>query len=67
MHVYTHTHTHTHTYTHTQVGFNGIIRPDHVCLMPQIEAGHATGEKAVGYFSGKASGYTMMGRIWAVG
>jgi len=25
------------------------------------------GEKAAGYFSGKASGYTMMGRLFAVG
>lgn len=48
-------------------GFNGIIRPDHVCMLPQLEEGHATEEKAVGYFSGKASGYTMIGRIWAVG
>mmetsp|Transcript_17277 Transcript_17277/g.45041 ORF Transcript_17277/g.45041 Transcript_17277/m.45041 type:complete len:377 (-) Transcript_17277:59-1189(-) len=47
--------------------FNGIIRPDHVCLLPQMEEGHATEEKAAGYFSGTASGYTMVGRIWAVG
>eukprot|EP01126_Amoeba_proteus_P034568 TRINITY_DN344_c0_g1_i29.p2 TRINITY_DN344_c0_g1~~TRINITY_DN344_c0_g1_i29.p2 ORF type:complete len:137 (+),score=20.57 TRINITY_DN344_c0_g1_i29:1364-1774(+) len=39
-----------------QVGFTGPIRPDHVPLLPNLESGHATGEKAVGYFSGKASG-----------
>eukprot|EP00049_Salpingoeca_infusionum_P006975 m.113503 g.113503 ORF g.113503 m.113503 type:complete len:366 (-) comp13517_c0_seq1:210-1307(-) len=49
------------------IGFNGIIRPDHVPLLPTIEKGHRTGEKAQGYFSGKASGYTMMGRLFAVG
>ncbi|EDQ88149.1 uncharacterized protein MONBRDRAFT_26748 [Monosiga brevicollis MX1] len=49
------------------VGFNGIVRPDHVPLLPTVEEGHAVGEKARGYFSGKASGYTMMGRIYAVG
>lgn len=31
------------------------------------EEGHQVGEKAVGYFSGKASGYTMMGRLFACG
>eukprot|EP01126_Amoeba_proteus_P034574 TRINITY_DN344_c0_g2_i13.p1 TRINITY_DN344_c0_g2~~TRINITY_DN344_c0_g2_i13.p1 ORF type:complete len:364 (-),score=44.80 TRINITY_DN344_c0_g2_i13:160-1251(-) len=50
-----------------EVGFTGPIRPDHVPLLPNLESGHATGEKAVGYFSGKASGYTMMGRLFAVG
>jgi mannonate dehydratase len=49
------------------VGFNGIVRPDHVPLLPTLESGHETGEKAKGYFSGKASGYTMIGRIFAVG
>lgn len=65
--------------TYFQVGFTGPIRPDHVPLLPTLETGHATGEKAVGYFSGKASGnfgsviqlirtgYTMMGRLFAVG
>lgn len=50
-----------------EVGFRGIIRPDHVPLLPGIEEGHDTCEKARGYFSGKASGYTMMGRIFAAG
>jgi len=49
-----------------EVGFKGPIRPDHVPLMAG-EDGHPTGEKAVGYFSGKASGYTMMGRLFAAG
>ena len=49
------------------VGFNGIIRPDHVPLLPGIEQGHDVGFKAAGYFSGRASGYTMMGRLFAVG
>lgn len=49
------------------VGFNGIIRPDHVPLLPTLEKGHDTGYKAQGYFSGKASGYTMVGRLFAVG
>jgi mannonate dehydratase len=43
------------------------MRPDHVPLMPGIEEGHDTHFKAKGYFSGKASGYTMMGRLFAVG
>lgn len=50
-----------------EVGFTGPIRPDHVPLLPTLETGHDVGEKAVGYFSGKASGYTMMGRLFAVG
>ncbi|EGD75984.1 mannonate dehydratase [Salpingoeca rosetta] len=49
------------------VGFNGIIRPDHVPLLPDFEHAHADEEKARGYTSGKASGYTMVGRIFAVG
>ena len=49
------------------VGFNGIVRPDHVPLLPDFEAPHADEEKAKGYVSGKASGYTMVGRIFAVG
>lgn len=49
------------------MNFNGIIRPDHVPLFPSLESGHDEGEKAAGYFSGKASGYTMVGRIFAVG
>mmetsp|Transcript_56471 Transcript_56471/g.133053 ORF Transcript_56471/g.133053 Transcript_56471/m.133053 type:complete len:324 (-) Transcript_56471:22-993(-) len=48
------------------IGFSGPIRPDHVPLL-EGEEGHATGAKAQGYFSGKASGYTMMGRLFAVG
>jgi len=48
------------------VGFCGPIRPDHVPLLAG-EQGHGVGEKAKGYFSGKASGYTMMGRLFAVG
>ena len=61
--------------------FQGVIRPDHVranvlhrhCIcslqVPLLagEAGHATGNKAAGYFSGKASGYTMLGRLFAIG
>jgi len=43
------------------IDYRGPIRPDHVPLM-EGEEGHDTGEKAAGYFSGKASGYTMMGR-----
>lgn len=50
-----------------KVGFVGPIRPDHVPLLPDFEAGHETGLKAPGYFSGIASGYTMLGRIFAVG
>ena len=50
-----------------EAGFNGIIRPDHVPLLPDWEAAHATEEKAAGYFSGAASGYTMVGRMFAVG
>jgi len=46
--------------------FVGVIRPDHVPLLAG-EAGHATGNKAAGYFSGKASGYTMLGRLFAIG
>eukprot|EP00055_Hartaetosiga_balthica_P017721 m.121983 g.121983 ORF g.121983 m.121983 type:complete len:375 (+) comp9385_c2_seq7:66-1190(+) len=49
------------------VGFRGIIRPDHVPLLPDFEDGHNVEEKAKGYMSGKASGYTMIGRIFAVG
>jgi len=49
-----------------EVEFKGPIRPDHVPLMAG-EQGHDTGDKAVGYFSGKASGYTMMGRLFAAG
>jgi len=48
------------------IGFKGPIRPDHVPLLSG-EEGHTTGDKAKGYFSGKASGYTMMGRLFAVG
>lgn len=49
------------------VGFTSIMRPDHVPLLPGYEDGHAVEEKARGYFSGHASGYTMVGRIFAVG
>eukprot|EP00656_Telonema_subtile_P016382 TRINITY_DN1864_c0_g1_i2.p1 TRINITY_DN1864_c0_g1~~TRINITY_DN1864_c0_g1_i2.p1 ORF type:complete len:205 (+),score=53.07 TRINITY_DN1864_c0_g1_i2:458-1072(+) len=49
-----------------RIQFRGVIRPDHVPLLAG-EAGHATGDKAQGYFSGKASGYTMQGRLFAVG
>jgi len=52
--------------TYRDVGFNGPIRPDHVPLLAG-EEGHVVGDKAKGYFSGKASGYTMMGRLFAVG
>jgi D-mannonate dehydratase len=37
------------------VGFKGPIRPDHVPLLVG-EEGHLVGDKAKGYFSGKASG-----------
>jgi len=47
-------------------GYTGVIRPDHVPLLA-CEKGEADEEKAAGYFSGKASGYTMMGRLFAVG
>lgn len=46
-----------------KVGFNGIIRPDHVPLLPDWEEAHAEGEKAAGYFSGLASGYTMVRKM----
>lgn len=49
-----------------EIDYQGPIRPDHVPLM-EGEEGHHVGEKAEGYFSGKASGYTMMGRLYAVG
>ena len=49
-----------------EIGFQGPMRPDHVPLMAG-EEGHATGDKAKGYFSGKASGYTMQGRLYACG
>eukprot|EP01116_Phalansterium_solitarium_P004189 TRINITY_DN15101_c0_g1_i1.p1 TRINITY_DN15101_c0_g1~~TRINITY_DN15101_c0_g1_i1.p1 ORF type:complete len:358 (+),score=19.31 TRINITY_DN15101_c0_g1_i1:207-1280(+) len=48
------------------IGFSGPIRPDHVPLLVG-EEGHTIGDKAKGYFSGKASGYTMMARLFAVG
>lgn len=49
-----------------KTGYSGVIRPDHVPLLIN-EQGHDTGDKAEGYFSGKASGYTMQGRLFAVG
>ncbi len=49
-----------------RAGYVGVIRPDHVPLLAN-ETGHAGENKAAGYFSGKASGYTMMGRLYAVG
>ena len=49
-----------------EIDYQGPIRPDHVPLM-EGEEGHDVGEKAQGYFSGKASGYTMMGRLYAIG
>eukprot|EP01114_Cavostelium_apophysatum_P001394 TRINITY_DN11200_c0_g1_i1.p1 TRINITY_DN11200_c0_g1~~TRINITY_DN11200_c0_g1_i1.p1 ORF type:complete len:356 (+),score=57.93 TRINITY_DN11200_c0_g1_i1:99-1166(+) len=52
--------------SYRDIGFKGPIRPDHVPLLSG-EQGHVVGEKAKGYFSGKASGYTMMGRLFAVG
>jgi mannonate dehydratase len=52
--------------TWRDIGFRGPIRPDHVPLLAG-EEGHDIGLKAKGYFSGKASGYTMMGRLFAVG
>lgn len=65
-------------YHHADVGFKGPIRPDHVPLLA-CEEGHPSGNKAKvisvkilcltpvskGYYSGKASGYTMMGRLFA--
>jgi len=48
-------------------GLEGVpVRPDHVPLL-EGEAGGAEGEKATGYVSGRASGYTMLGRLHAVG
>lgn len=52
--------------TWREVGFKGPIRPDHVPLLAGEEP-HSVGDKAKGYFSGKASGYTMLGRLYAVG
>ncbi len=49
-----------------KTGYTGVIRPDHVPLLIN-EQGHDVGDKAEGYFSGKASGYTMLGRLFAVG
>ncbi len=51
---------------YARAGFTGVIRPDHVPLLAN-EMSHSQGDKAEGYFSGKASGYTMMGRLYAVG
>ena len=52
--------------TYGSIGYKGVIRPDHV---PLLAGEHSTeeAEKAMGYVSGKASGYTMMGRLYAVG
>lgn len=50
-----------------EVGYTGPMRPDHVPLL-EGETGHPIGDKARGYnVSGPASGYTMMGRLFAVG
>eukprot|EP00759_Apiculatamorpha_spiralis_P057368 PhF_6_TR8622/c0_g1_i1/m.13450/K01686/uxuA; mannonate dehydratase len=48
------------------IGFQGPLRPDHVPLV-EGEEGHPCGDKAPGYYSGKASGYTMLGRLYATG
>ena len=49
-----------------EIGFKGVMRPDHVPLLAN-EVNLPGGFVAAGFSVGKATGYTMMGRLFAVG
>ncbi len=52
--------------TYKEIGFHGVIRPDHVPLLAN-EINQQAEFRAPGFVVGKATGYTMMGRLFAVG